>query len=66
MGERADACRRRANDCELAASRVKDPEVRTVYLDMAARWRRMAAQQEGIDEVLSSLRKAREVGCDEA
>jgi hypothetical protein len=28
MGERADACRRRANDCELAASRVKDPEVR--------------------------------------
>ena len=39
MGERADACRRRANDCELAASRVKDPEVRTVYLDMAARWR---------------------------
>ena len=35
MGERADACRRRANDCELAASRVKDPDVRTVYLDMA-------------------------------
>jgi len=27
MGERADACRRRANDCELAASRVKDPGI---------------------------------------
>ena len=66
MGERADACRRRANDCELAASRVKDPEVRTVYIDMAVRWRRMAAQQEGIDDVLGDLRKAREVGCDEA
>jgi hypothetical protein len=49
MGERADACRRRANDCELAASRVKDQEVCSVYLGMAARWRRMAAQQEAID-----------------
>jgi hypothetical protein len=66
MGERADACRRRANDCELAASRVKDPEVRTVYLDMAARWRRMVAQQEAFDDVPGDLRKAREVGWDEA
>ena len=57
MGERADACRRRANDCELTASRVKDPEVRTVYLDMAARLRRMAAQQEGIDDVLGTYEK---------
>jgi hypothetical protein len=56
MGERADACRRRANDCELAACRVKEPDVRTVYLDMAARWRRMAAQQEGIEVVLGDLR----------
>ena len=45
MSERADACRRRANDCELAASRMKDQEVRTVYLDMAARWRRMAGSR---------------------
>ena len=66
MGERADACRRRANDCELAASRMKDPDVRTVYLDMAARWRRMAEQQEAIDDVLGNPRKAREVGRDEA
>jgi hypothetical protein len=62
MSERADACRRRANDCELAASRMKDQEVRTVYLDMAARWRRMAAQQEAIDDVLGDLRKAPEGG----
>ena len=66
MGERADAYRRRANDCEQAASRVKDPDVRTVYLDMAARWRRMAEQQEAIDHVLGGSSKAREVGCDEA
>ena len=56
MGERADTSRQRANDCELAASRVKDPDVRAAYLDMAARWRRMAAQQEGIDDVLGDLR----------
>ena len=66
MGERADACRRRANDCELAASRVKDPNVRDAYLDIAARWRRMVAQQDAMDDVLGDLRKAPEVGCDEA
>ena len=56
MGERAEACRRRANDCEQAATRVKDPEVRMVYLEIAARWRRMAEQQEVIDDVLENLR----------
>jgi hypothetical protein len=45
---------------------MKDQEVRTVYLDMAARWRRMAAQQEAIDDVLGDLRKAPEGGGDEA
>jgi hypothetical protein len=57
MGERADACRRRANDCEQAASRVKDPTVRTVYLDIAARWRRMAEQQDALDNALGNLGK---------
>ena len=60
MGERADACRRRANDCELAASRVKDPNVRDAYLNMAASWRRMAVQQQAIDEVLGDLRTREE------
>ena len=55
MGERAETCRRRANDCELTASRVKDPDVRAAYLDMAARWRRMAAQQDAMDHVLADL-----------
>ena len=53
MGERADAYRRRANDCEQAAFRVK---VHTAYLEIAARWRRMAEQQEAIDDVLGYLR----------
>jgi hypothetical protein len=60
MGERAETCRRRANDCELTASRVKDPDVRAAYLDMAARWRRMAAQQDAMDHVLGDLRKREE------
>jgi hypothetical protein len=60
MGERADACRRRANDCALAASRVKDPNVRDAYLNMAANWRRMAVQQQAIDEVLGDLRTREE------
>ena len=37
----------------LGASRIKDQEVRTVYLDMAARWR-PTAQQEAIDDVLGT------------
>jgi hypothetical protein len=36
---------------------VSDPNIRTVYLEMAARWRRMAEQQEAIDAALGDLRK---------
>jgi hypothetical protein len=56
MDKRADACRRRADDCEQAALRVNDPKVRNAYLEIAARWRRMAEQQEAIDAVLGNLR----------
>ena len=54
---RADAYRRRADDCERAASRVSDPHVRSVCLDMAIRWRRMAEQQQAIDDVLGDRRR---------
>jgi hypothetical protein len=57
MSDRADAYRRRAEDCERAASRVSDPNIRTAYLDVAARWRRMAEQQQAIDDVLGGRRK---------
>jgi hypothetical protein len=36
---------------------VKDPAVRTVYLDIAARWRRMAEQQDALDNALGNLGK---------
>jgi hypothetical protein len=46
-----------AEDCERAASTVHDPKIRDAYLEMAARWRRMAEQQEAIEEVISGHRK---------
>jgi hypothetical protein len=60
MSERVDEFRRRAEQCEAAAARVSDPKVRTAYLDMAARWRKMAERQEAIDEFLSGLSKSLE------
>ena len=60
MSDRADAYRRRAEDCERAASRVSDPNIRTAYLDVAARWRRMAEQQQAIDDVLGGPAKTRD------
>ena len=50
MAERADTYRRRAEDCDAAAARVTDPDVRSVYLDMAECWRQLAEQQEQIRE----------------
>ena len=49
--------RRRAEDCERAASRVSDPNICTAYFDMAVRWRRTAEQLEAIDAKLRDLRK---------
>ena len=60
MAERADTYRRRADDCDTAAARVTDPDVRSVYLDMAGCWRRMAEQQEQIDGTLAAPRKSAE------
>jgi hypothetical protein len=58
MGKQADSYRRRAEDCERAASSVTDENVRAAYLEMADRWRRMATQREAIEEVLLGRRKA--------
>ena len=54
MAKRADTYRRRAEDCDAAAARVTDPDIRSVYRDMAGCWRRMAEQQERIDKPLSA------------
>ena len=39
MSDRANACRRGAEDSERAAVRVSDPKVQAAYRDMARQWR---------------------------
>jgi hypothetical protein len=34
--------------------RGSDPDIRAGYFDMAAQWRRMAEQQQAIDDLLAS------------
>jgi hypothetical protein len=51
MGERSDAYRRRADDCDDAAARVRDPEVRSVYLAIGACWKKMGGEQLTIEAV---------------
>ena len=46
MSERAQACRRKANECELAARLAIDPEMRFMYRDVAQMWREMASEIE--------------------
>ena len=52
MDDRSETYRRRADDCDAAADRVSDPEVRAVYLAMGARWRKMAEQQKAIEDYI--------------
>jgi hypothetical protein len=54
VGKQADLYRQKAKDCERAASGVTDENVRTAYLEMADRWRRMATQREAIERVILS------------
>jgi len=39
-------CRARAERCENLASQTTFPSARQTFLDLAARWRALAAQQE--------------------
>ena len=55
--DRANAYQRKAHECECAAARVSDPNVRAAYLDMASRWREMAERQQAIERKLSDVRK---------
>jgi hypothetical protein len=58
MSERSDAFRRRAEECDAAAARVSDSDICDVYLDIAGRWRKMAEQQDAIDQALEDRRPA--------
>jgi len=46
MSERVKACRRKANECELAARLARDVEMRIMYRDLAQLWREVASGME--------------------
>ena len=56
MTDRAEVCRRRAEQCERAAAEVNDERIRAAYHDMARQWRVMAEQAEEINKVLLETR----------
>src|SRR5689334_17809300 len=50
MNVQVNAYRRKAKECDAAAERVTDPEVRAVYLAIASRWLKMAERQLAIED----------------
>jgi hypothetical protein len=56
MTDRAEVCRRRAEQCEQAAAEVNDERIPAAYHDMARQWRVMADQAEEINKVLLETR----------
>ena len=61
LSRSADAleCLQRAADCELQAERANDPTAKQAYLDLAARWRRIAETCEYIERVDNFLTRRR-------
>jgi hypothetical protein len=50
MSEEAEACRRKAGECERAAVLATNPDLQTMYRDLGRQWREMAAQSEEIEQ----------------
>ena len=57
MSDKAEACRRKAAECERAAVLANEDSVRCAYLDLARQWREMADHAEHIER-LRTLSKA--------
>jgi hypothetical protein len=55
----AAACLARATECELQAARITDSSAKQSFLDLADRWRWIAATFEYIERVDSFLAKPR-------
>jgi hypothetical protein len=49
MNEQAQACLRKAEECEHSAQRTTDENARLLYLDLANHWRTLAAHVEKMD-----------------
>jgi hypothetical protein len=46
MSLRADECRTKAEEAEALAAKVRDPQARETYLEIARTWRELAKQAE--------------------
>jgi hypothetical protein len=49
MNEQAQACLRKAEECEHSAQRTKDESARLLYLDLAKHWRTLAEHVETME-----------------
>jgi len=57
MANRAEECRRKAEQCGYAAKVATDLSAQKAYLAMASRWRDMAEQTEAIERRLATKRE---------
>ena len=55
MGERKEICLKKAAECERMAVLVSDETIRSVYLDLAKQWLRMAKDAEELERRFSHL-----------
>jgi hypothetical protein len=51
MNEQAEACRRKAAECERAAVLATQPAVQAIYRDLARQWLEMAEQSEDLERL---------------
>jgi len=52
MKSRAETRRKKADDCERAATRVTDPQTQASYRQMSRQWHEMADRQRAIEDAL--------------
>jgi hypothetical protein len=56
MLEQAEACRRKAAECEQAVALATRPDVQAIYRDLARQWHQMAEQSEDLERRYSNSR----------
>jgi hypothetical protein len=56
MSEQAEACRRKAAECERAVVLATRPDVKAIYRDLARQWQEMAEHSENLERWHSNSR----------